>query len=154
MRALPLLLLWPVSAGAETMADTHFARNFCWERSYSTAHLAEHPEQTVTSFRIGRAPLGHPRAPGKLAMELTLTFRGANGGRGGEEIPWAAECRPNEDALRCFLEGDAGEFRIEAAGQDILVTVGEEGLSFEGRELHLLQADEGDDRAFLLRRCG
>jgi hypothetical protein len=87
-------------------------------------------------------------------MELTLTFRGPNGGRNGEEIPWVAECRPDEDVLRCFLEGDGGEFRIETEGRDILVTVGEEGMSFEGREFHMLQAEEGDDRAFLLRRCG
>jgi hypothetical protein len=155
MRAsLLALLLCPAAAGAETLADTHFLMNFCWERVYDAAHLAAHPEQTVTAFRIGREPPGVPSAPGQLLMELRVTFRAEDGRRDGPEAEAIAYCRPAEDRLDCSLEGDAGVFGIAAQGRDILVTVGERGMGFETDEFHLLRPDEGDDRSFLLRRCG
>ncbi len=157
MRALLLpALLLPAAAGAETLADTHFSMNFCWERSYSTAHLAEHPEQTVTALRLSREPAGFPKAPGETLMEIEATFRGGDGGREGDRASAIGYCQPDgEDRLVCGLKGDAGNYRIEAQGPgELLLSVGDRGMALETkRDLHELRADAGDDKAFLLRPC-
>jgi len=152
MRALPLLLLLaPLAAEAQGLADTHFARNFCWERAYDRDHLAQHPEQQVTWMSLGREPPGHPSAPGEYLVEVRVLHRAE-----GEEMESIAYCRPQEDRLECSQEGDFGNFRIEADGPDrVLVTPGDRGMGFEGDSgFYTLHADEGDDRSFLLRRCG
>lgn len=152
MRALLLpLLLLPVPAGAQDLLDTHFDRNFCWERTYDRDHLAAHPDQQVTRFEIGREPPGFPSYPGQILMEIRLRIRGAS-----EELSAIGYCRSDGDQFDCGLEGDAGDYRIEAQGPDsILVTVGENHMFFEGRNATLeLHSDQGDDRSFLLRRCG
>ena len=152
MRALPLLLLlWPAAAGAETLADTHFARNFCWTAAFDREHLGLHPEQQVTAISLAREPLGWPTAPGVKAMEVEVRLRGET-----RERRAVAECYPRDDRLRCLLRSEgAGEFEIRSEGSELRLTVGERGMSFEGRdEEHRLRADEGEDREFLLRRCG
>lgn len=157
MRALPFLLaVLAAPAMADDLAETHFSMNFCWERTYSPEHLAEHPEQTVTQVVVRREPLGFPKAPGETLMEIALTFRGADGSRAGPEATAIGFCRADgEDRLSCGLEGDAGRFTIAPEGRDLLLSVGEEGMIFESsRAMHELRADEGDDRSFLLRRCG
>lgn len=158
MRAFLLpALLWPAAGGADTLDETHFARNFCWERTYSVQHLAEHPEQTVAAMRIGREPMGHPKGIDETLMEIEVTFRGEDGGRLGEAGSAVGSCRPDgQDRLRCSLEGSAGTYAVEAQGAgEILVTPGERPMTFETRRtVHELRADEGDDRAFVLRRCG
>ncbi len=151
---LPVLLL-PLATEAQalgdTLADTHFARNFCWERTYDRDHLAQHPEQQVTRFEIGREPPGMPSSPGDILMELRLRVRGES-----EELVAIGYCEPDGDRFRCGLEGDAGLYDIEAQGPDsVLVTVGERPMVFTGNFAdHELRADAGDDRSFLLRRCG
>jgi hypothetical protein len=157
VRALLPALLWPVGAFADTLADTHFSMNFCWERAYSVQHLAEHPDQTVTTIRLRREPMGFPKAPGETLMQIEVTFRGGGGRREGPEAVAIGYCRPDGDArLLCGIEGDGGSYRIEAqGGHEILLAPGSEGMHFETREaFHELREDEGDDRAFLLRRCG
>jgi hypothetical protein len=118
MRVLLILaLLVPAAAGAQDLAETHFSMNFCWDVSYSTAHLAEHPEKTVTAFRVSREPAGFPTAPGQTAMELEATFRDGNGGRGGEEAAVIGLCEPDGDnRLVCALHANAGNYRIERQG--------------------------------------
>lgn len=152
MRALPLLLLlWPAAAGAETLADTHFARNFCWTRAFDSEHLELHPEQQVTEISLGSEPPGWPTRPGAKAVEVGVKLRGE-----ARERLAMAECHPRNDRLRCFLRGDGeGEFEVEAEGSELRLRVGERGMNFESRDdTHTLHADEGEDREFLLRRCG
>lgn len=156
MRALLIpALLFPAAASAQDLAETHFSMNFCWERSYSAAQLAEHPEQTVTDFRISREPAGFPKAPGQTLMELQVTFRGRDGGREGDAASVIGYCWPEgEDRLDCGLARDAGNYRIESQGPgELLLSVGERGMSFETDEVRLLRDDQGDDKAFLLRPC-
>lgn len=157
MRALPFLLAaLAAPAMADDLAETQFAMNFCWERTYSAEHLAEHPEQTVTRMVIRREPIGFPKSPGETLMAFAVTFRGADGSREGPEAEAIGYCQPDgEERLSCGLEGDAGRYEIAAEGQELLLSVGEDGMAFESsRDLHELRADEGDDRSFLLRRCG
>jgi hypothetical protein len=152
MRLLFISLLFlPATVGAETLADTHFTGSFCWERTYDQDHLANHPEQQTTRFAIGREPSGHPSAPGEIPMELRVRVRGES-----EELTAVGYCDPDEDRFRCGLEGDAGLYMIEAQGPDnVLVTVGERPMLIEGSvRNHEFRSDGGDDRAFLLRRCG
>jgi hypothetical protein len=152
MRALPFLLLMPsLAAAQENVADTHFRRNFCWERVYDRAHLASHPEQRVTRFALGREPLGEPVAPGETVMTVEVGLLGE-----GETLVATGYCDPDGQRLLCGLEGDSGNYAIEAQGADqVLVTVGDRGMSFEGDSgFHELRPDQGDDRAFLLRHCG
>ena len=152
MRALPfLLLLWPASAGSQTLDETHFARNFCWTRSFDSEQLALNPEQQVTAISLDREPLGSPRRPGVTSMEVSLRLRGEK-----RERSAVAECHPRDDRLDCRLRSEGeGEFELSAEGREMRLTVGERGMSFEGRdEPHALRADEGGDREFLLRRCG
>lgn len=157
MRALLIpALLFPAAAGAQDLAETHFSMNFCWERSYSAAHLAEHPEQTVTAFRISREPAGFPKAPGQTLMELEVTFRGGDGARQGDEARAIGYCRPDgETRLSCGIEGDGGNYGIETQGPgELLLSVGDRGVVLEtSREIRELRADGGDDKAFLLRPC-
>lgn len=155
-RALPLLLaLAALPARADDLAETHFSMNFCWERAYSAEHLAEHPEQTVTWMQLRTPPLGFPQAPGETLMEVRIRVRGADGSRDGPEAAAVGSCRPDRDRLSCDLEGGAGDYALSAEGAYLLLEVGEQGLSFESsRDRHDLRADEGDDRSFLLRRCG
>ena len=157
MRALPFLLaVLAAPAMADDLAETHFSMNFCWERTYSAEHMAEHPDQRVTRMVIRKEPLGFPKAPGETLMEIAVMFRGADGSREGPQATAIGYCRPDgEERLDCALEGDAGRYEIAAEGQDLLLSVGEDGMAFESsRAMHELRADEGDDRSFLLRRCG
>lgn len=157
MRAFLLpALLWPAVAGAQDLAETHFSMNFCWEANYSAAHLAERPEQTVTAFRISREPAGYPKAPGDTLMEMQVTFRSRDGGREGDEASAIGYCRPDgEDRLNCGIEGDAGNYSIQSQGPgELLLSVGDRGMTLETkRDIRELRADEGDDKAFLLRPC-
>ncbi len=152
---IPALLL-PSVAGAQDLAETHFSMNFCWDVSYSAAHLAAHPEQTVTAFRIEREPAGFPKAPGQTLMELKVTFLGGDGARDGDEATAIGYCRPDgETRLDCGIEGDGGNYGIEAQGPgELLLSVGDRGMVLEtSREIRELRADAGDDKAFLLRSC-
>ena len=152
MRALPLCLcLWPALAGAQTLADTHFERNFCWTRSFDSQQLALRPDQRVTAIRLSREPAGWPTRPGVTAMEVGVRLRGET-----RERIAMADCRPREDRLRCLLEGSgSGEFEIAEEGAEVKLTVGERGMTFQGRDdTQTLRADEGEDREFWLERCG
>lgn len=151
-RALPLLLLlWPAPAGAQSLDETHFARNFCWTRAFDAEHLSLNPDQLVTSIRLSREPAGWPTRPGATAMEVGVRLRGE-----ARERVAMAECHPAEERMRCRLEsGGGGGFEVGAEGAEVLLTVGERGMSFEGRDdPRTLRADEGEDREFRLGRCG
>ena len=66
-------------AAAQSLADSHFARNFCWAQRYDRDHLAAHPDQRVTVIQLDREPAGYPTRPGVLAVELRMSVRGERG---------------------------------------------------------------------------
>jgi hypothetical protein len=128
--------------------DTMFAgTKGCYQRVYSGAHLAAHPEQRVTEMTIRAAP-DIPSNPWP-AVNLDVTLRGAEGGR-AEAVAW---CENIEDTLFCGMEGDAGTFSIAPAkGGAILISVGRDGMSFETETGFVtLEARRGDDRSFLVQ---
>jgi hypothetical protein len=142
---------------ADTLDQTHFSMNFCWEVRFSAADLAAAPEQAVTALRIGREPAGTSRAPGETAMQVVATFRGGDGGREGEEGRAVGSCWPDgETRFLCDVAGNAGSYGIEAQGRGaILLTPGERGMTFETRRGEReLRPETGGTMAFLLGRCG
>lgn len=156
MRALALLAaLSPVAAASEPLAETHFRMNFCWETGPGAAEPADRPAPAVSAIRLHREPAGWPVAPGRVAMEVTVTFRGADGGREGDEAQAVAECRGEDDRLRCLLSGRAGEFGLEAQGEGgLMLVLGEAGMRLDGEEGQVLRGEDGEERTFALRRCG
>lgn len=125
----------------------------CYARSYSAAHLADHPNQLVTDIAL--TPDRASPALGELRLILELRLRGL-----AETLVATAYCDPAPaTALDCKLEGDAGGFTVTPAKGDALtVTVGPFGMHFEGvRDFIEIRADRGDDRVFRLPRaavCG
>lgn len=150
MRATVLLaLLWPVAAGAETLADTHFDRNFCWSLGFDRKHLEANPGQRVISIALDREGMGIAKSPGVTVVEVRLRLRDE-----GDEMVALSDCRPQDEGLYCRMDGRAGDFRLDARGESaVLLTVGERGMSFEGDETQVLRGAEGEERAFVLGRC-
>jgi hypothetical protein len=152
-RALSVLLSLASVAGPVAAASpwgTMFpSPDTCYERRYSIAHLAAHPEQRVTEITIAAAP-AIPANPWP-AVVLRVTLRGPEGGD-AEAVAW---CENIEDTLFCGMEGDAGTFGIAPAKAGaVLITTGRSGMSFETRTgFATLEARRGDDRSFLLQPC-
>ena len=151
MRSLLLLaLLCPAAAGAETLADTHFDRNFCWSAGFDREHMEDNPEQRVVAITLRRERIGSPAAPGQTLVEVQVRLRGEP-----SEIAVLADCAPQEERLECRINGRAGDFLLQGQGEEaVLLSVGEKGMRFEGRQTQVLRADEGADQSFLLGRCG
>jgi hypothetical protein len=153
----PTLLLLALAAlpgplAAQTFRDTHFANpdlpgGPCYQRTYTTAHLADHPQQQVTQITLRPSLLSPEVATGDYLLDLFVMRRGDP-----EELMATAYCTPRSTRMDCLLEGDAGGFRLEAAGPARLrLTVGPQGVLFEGRaDVLELSATTGDDRVFLI----
>jgi hypothetical protein len=143
-----VILAGSLSAGAESPQDQMFPRaDSCYARSYGALHLANHPAQRVTRFAL--SPDFLSAAP-RLALELRLQLRGANGGA----FEAYAVCENDGDrALYCGMEGDAGAFQITPAkNRAILITVSRDGMTFENEGgFATLERKAGDDRSFVLR---
>jgi hypothetical protein len=143
----PLLIFLAGPAMSASPWEAMFeASGGCYQRVYSTAHLAAHPEQRMTEMTVAASPQ-IPANPWP-AVTLTVTLRGPSGGL-AEAVAW---CENIEDSLFCGMEGDAGTFSItKAKGGAILVSVGREGMSFETETGFVtLEARRGDDRSFLV----
>lgn len=119
----------------------------CYARSYSAAHLAQHPAQRVTAMRLSP---DFQIADPLLVLHVELRLRGTPGG----DFEGYGYCENNgADTLYCGMEGDAGGFTVTPAkGGAVLVTVSSVGMSFENDAGFVtLEKAKGDDRAFLLR---
>jgi hypothetical protein len=119
----------------------------CYARVYADAHLAKHPAQRVTRMRL--TPDFQIADP-LLGLHVELNLRGVPGG-------WFEGIAYCENAgsklLDCTMEGDAGGFSVTPARDGaVLLSVSGLGMSFENAGgFATLEADQGDDRNFLLR---
>lgn len=146
-RVSAAFLILATPAVAQSPADRFFPTDRqCYARSYTDAHLADHPAQRVTRMEV--RPDRAAMAP-FLGLWVDLTLRGVPGGA----FEALAQCENIEDQLYCTMEGDAGAFSLTAAkGGAVLLSVGSRGMGFENEVgFTTLERDQGDDRSFLLR---
>ena len=156
MRALPFLVMFlPVAAGAQTLADTHFSRGFCYEMALSREELLAAPDRQLAALRLERRVMGAMVAPGNVALKMMVRLRGAESLRQGEEIDATARCRPDPEGLHCNVDGDGGAFILQADGVGLRWTVGEKGIVVEDWQGSQRLSGEPDsaDREALLRPC-
>ncbi len=153
MRPLSLAALitaLALPAAAQSLRETMLTdAPFCFARTYDKAHLAAHPDQTVTAFRIGP----HPEVPQNVTDGMVLLLQVER--RGSDEVLTGAGYCTVGKMADCGMEGDAGSFTIEPRdGDSLLLRVGPYGITFEGpRDFVTLQGNRGDDREFLLYRA-
>ena len=117
----------------------------CYARAYDAAHLAAHPQQTVTTFFVGAAgPEWRPtETPGHSAIAFGFHMTGRNDLYSG-----VAMCTPNGDALACDVEGDGGQFAIARNGEGLRVTL--QRLEVEGPNDFSPDLAAADNRVMLL----
>ena len=133
---------------AQSAQDMVFAADPpCYSRSYTNAHLAAHPDQQVTLMvvRADTEDMALDTTDDLLVLVEVLTR--------SDKSPYSGVgyCTPDKQGLTCLMEGDAGGFTLAEQDGRLLLSVGENGLSFEGdADFLTLEPDTGDDRAFLL----
>jgi predicted nucleic acid-binding Zn ribbon protein len=117
----------------------------CYLRQYTRAHLAEHPDQTVTMIALG-PETGAEEADAPI-LRLMVAVRGD-----GEFYRATAYCDGWGRRMDCMLEGDAGGFTLEPARDGaVRMTLARYGITFEGSGGFVtLEGDRGDDRVFLI----
>ncbi|TNC52735.1 hypothetical protein FHG66_00090 [Rubellimicrobium rubrum] len=147
MRALALLLL-PIAAQAQTLADTHFTMNFCYEVRLD-AGSAVRPQAGLRSLALTREPAGSMHSLGTTPVQVRATFFGD-----GQEYRALASCSPDRDGLECRME-DEGDFRLDGEGEAVRLSVGEDGMGFgsvwsDGQRLE----PAAEAAPLVLRRCG
>jgi hypothetical protein len=124
------------SAGAQAGAPLFVAdQEACFGRAYDRAHLAAHPNQTVTSLHIFRYLGERPEAEnwqasrrdeaierfretGVAWVQAFVTFRG----RTGYFHNWLVCAKEAKEDTKCFVECDGGLFHLkrESAGTVLL----------------------------------
>jgi hypothetical protein len=124
------------SAGAQAGAPLFVAdQEACFGRVYDRAHLAAHPNQTVTSFHIFRYLGERPKAEswqasqrdeaikrfrqtGSAWVQAFVTFRG----RTGYFHNWLVCTKEAKEGTHCYVECDGGSFDLkrESAGKVLL----------------------------------
>jgi len=147
--ALAALCIMASPAFAENVLDSHFGNpalpsSGCFVRSYSNSHLAKHPDQVVTDIAVmvsalssgGNTPL----------LDVFVTLRGDR-----YQYHGLAACKTKGKGLICQLEGDAGAFTLTGEDNGALrLTVGRQGMGFEGDKFIEISGTQGDDRVFLI----
>lgn len=143
-----MLCLLSAAATAQGLGDRLFdSKQACFARVYAQDHLDRHPVQQVTHITL-RPDLAAMVMGGEsdvVTVSLQL--------RGDREIYFgSAYCNRTGAALTCYLDGDAGSFKLtEAANGALRLEVGPNGMNFErSSDFASLWPDRGDDRVFLL----
>lgn len=138
----------------ESLFQTHFANvangTPCYARSYSAAHLKEHPAQRVAKIEIDMAkenPDGKPITEEAIELGFGVQLKTSP-----EWYTNVAICKSAGPEMNCFLEGDGGSFTLTAAeGGSLRLKTGDYGLAIEGeKDFMELPGDKGDDRVFVL----
>jgi hypothetical protein len=147
MALTALLVLMSITAPA-VAADIALG---CFVRVYDRAHLARHPDQTVTAMRLR---IKRPDRETSLKYDFALSVRV----RGRDDSRRAGgSCREEEPGLHCFVECDGGGIRVAPRGDHAMVHLERirvaacgEDYAEGGDEL----AGGKDDRDFRLYRVG
>lgn len=136
--------LVPWLAAAEEIGRTLDA-GACFRRDYDAAHLTRHPDQRVTTIAVSRDTTAPETRLLVLAVRVSLRDS-------GEIFAGTAYCEPRGAGLSCGMEGDAGGFTLTPAkGGAVLLTVGPDGMGFEGAmRFAFVSGTSGDDRVFRL----
>lgn len=137
-----LLAICVIIGGADPAAAANVSERFapgdCYARTYSAAHLAEHPRQRVAHIWFTHEPsLGS--SPDRFALRFGFSLRD---GRSYESV---AYCGVDG---RCAVEADGGRIQFADRGRSLLMSV-TDYLVVEGRDFSPNLMDS-DDRAFLL----
>ncbi|GLS85045.1 hypothetical protein GCM10010873_00180 [Cypionkella aquatica] len=145
IRAMILMVL-PLPLLAQTAATAMFPPEAsCFQRHYSAAHLARHPQQKISEISL--TPAEGQAVSTSLVVDISVKLRGRS-----DSYIGSAYCEPQGDGLSCGMEGDAGAFTLSLSEAGaLLLTVDPLGISFEGAQNFLtLSGTSGDDQAFLM----
>ncbi|NUB43229.1 hypothetical protein GEU84_002435 [Fertoebacter nigrum] len=146
------LVLTGGAAEARNVLDTHFnsrgaASDGCFVRSYTRAHLAQHPRQTVRQMMVIRSA---ERAPqGGVVVDVLVAVNAPDPTHAIQ-----ASCTARGDRQVCVnTDGSQGGFTLSAAKNGaLLMQLMPQGLVFGAADNEgvWLQGDAGDDREFLI----
>lgn len=161
----PALLAFLFSGvAAPALADQPLTRHFgamnsCYARTYSAAHLADHPKQQVTAIRLDHfprhsgpfgadnKPLIYPEAP-EIVVNLGVTLRGSDDTHSATGFCW-----PEGDGMSCGLECDGGRFNlVDRSGSKLLITGGSDIYFHDCDAGDTVLSRDPDDKSFLLTR--
>jgi hypothetical protein len=140
---------------------------FCFGRDYDTAHLAKHPQQKVTSIRVGRLNPGEERRdadqkwPDGVKLSVALTLKAAATRRALTYV-----CNPREASWQCDAETvpdtdstcDGNTVHVaRGRDDDILLINRKEGLPIDApcqamQKSGPSQPTRSDDKTFRLVR--
>jgi hypothetical protein len=140
-------------AGADQVTELLNAdRDICWQRSYSKAHLAKHPDQTVTFIRFAHLP-SLAEGPDSVSSQsgrsfspyadIEASFRGDDRLYGNGLV-----CSLDSATLRCGVECDGGamQFRFKADGALL--------IDFRQTGSLVLESDCGEEGGMQMRELG
>jgi hypothetical protein len=139
----------PSEAASPSLQDALARDGACFARVYDAAHLAAHPQQTVTHFFVGAAgpEWRATETPGHFTVGFGFRLAGHDDLYSGIGI-----CAPNGDALACTVEGDGGAFAVTRNGQGLRIAV--ERLEVEGPHDFSPDLALADNRVMLLSPAG
>lgn len=125
----------------------------CFGRTYTDRHLAEHPDQLVTSMKL-LVRFNAPSVNGQTLWGMSATTRGRR-----ETLFAIGLCHkdPPSDGhdLSCFAECDTGDFRVKYRGEkSLLLSLGRMHFSSDcGDGPREVMIEGGvDDKLFRLDR--
>lgn len=158
-------LAQPVAVGEEGALAEILAPepglHVCYARSYDAAHLAGHPQQTVTSVLFRLEYYRHdpddyyPKGQRNYYFSMGVTRRGSD-----ELLATAGECVPGVGTISCGVECDGGGVLLERKGPDAVlidleatgrIRMAACGDSEDEAGIDLLPGR--DDKQFLLRKA-
>jgi hypothetical protein len=150
-------------ACAATTFDAYFAKadggHPCYARTYTDAHMVEHPVQTVTRIEIDydpKNPDGVANRPEKFELGFGFMLKHSHA--------WytnVAECSARSTGFDCSLESDGGAFRLTPQdGMLTLMVVNRGGTDAAGDQINVEGTNDfagfgkpgGDDLVFSLTR--
>lgn len=146
-KLMALLVFFPLPLLAQTGATAMFPPEAaCFHRHYSAAHLAQHPQQTVTDIAL--TPAAGQEVSMSLVVDISVKLLGQ-----ADSYIGSAYCEPDAMGLSCGMEGDAGAFSLTLRDDGgLLLRVDPRGMSFEGpRDFLTVSGTSGDDREFLMQ---
>ena len=145
---LTALALLASPAFGQSPRDLLFPRDQgCYMRHYDKAHLAKHPDQLVKDIAI--SPQAGPSSPRELVVRVVVRLRG-----NPEQLVGYGYCENTSGTLSCLLEGDMGWFQMKPAKSGATVSVGRDGVNFEGdTSVTQLGGGKSDDEIFALTKA-
>jgi hypothetical protein len=112
--AAALLAFAGTAAAAPLEKELPPGKDTCWDRWYDEAHLAKHPQQQVTAFRVVRQ--GSAATDGIFVM-LMFNLRKRTHVEAPEERNFdyttTAFCKASRSGLNCENEYGLGRFRVD-----------------------------------------